>query len=142
MCCEYRVMLPKFTIGLNETQLGIVAPTWFMATMKNTISLRESEKALTLGTLFPTEEALRIGLVDEIAADRADAIAKCEAFLLRFKKIPPMARALTKQHFRIKDIQELEDNRSSDVDLFAAAVSNPKVQQGLELYIQSLKAKK
>ena len=29
MSCEYRVMLPKFTIGLNETQLGIVAPTWF-----------------------------------------------------------------------------------------------------------------
>ena len=30
MCCDYRVMVgPKFTIGLNETQLGIVAPFWF-----------------------------------------------------------------------------------------------------------------
>lgn len=135
-------MLPKFTIGLNETQLGIVAPTWFMASMKNTISSREAEKALTLGTLFPTDEALRVGLIDEIAADRADAIAKCEAFLLRFKKIPPMARALTKQNFRIKEIQELEDNRTNDVDLFVSVVSSPKVQQGLELYIQSLKAKK
>lgn len=135
-------MLPKFTIGLNETQLGIVAPTWFMATMKNTISNREAEKALTLGTLFPTDEALRIGLVDEIAVDRAEAIAKSEAFLNRFKKIPPMARALTKQNFRIKDIQELEDNRTADVDLFASTVTNPKVQQSLEIYIQALKAKK
>ena len=30
MCCDYRVMVgPKYTIGLNETQLGIVAPFWF-----------------------------------------------------------------------------------------------------------------
>ena len=30
MCCDYRAMVgPKFTIGLNETQLGIVAPFWF-----------------------------------------------------------------------------------------------------------------
>lgn len=142
MCCEYRVMLPKYSIGLNETQLGIVAPTWFMATMKNTISSRNAEMALTLGTLFPTEEALRIGLIDEIATDKADAIAKSEAFLSRFKKIPPMARALSKQNFRNKDIQELEDNRTSDVDLFEAVVSNPKVQKSLEVYIEALKNKK
>ena len=30
MSCDYRVMAqhPKFNIGLNETLLGIVAPTW------------------------------------------------------------------------------------------------------------------
>jgi 3,2-trans-enoyl-CoA isomerase len=29
LCCEYRVMVgPKYTIGLNEAQLGIVAPKW------------------------------------------------------------------------------------------------------------------
>lgn len=142
MSCEYRVMVPKFNIGLNETQLGIVAPSWFMATMKNTIPARQAEMALTLGTLFTTEEALRIGLVDDIGVDKADAIAKCTTFLNRFKKIPPMARALTKQHFRIKEIQALEDTRTADIDLFQAAVSNPKVQQSLELYIEALKSKK
>ena len=135
-------MVPKFNIGLNETQLGIVAPSWFMATMKNTITARQAEMALTLGTLFTTEEALRIGLVDDVGVDKADTIAKCTAFLTRFKKIPPMARALTKQHFRIKEIQALEDNRTADIDLFQAAVSNPKVQQSLELYIEALKSKK
>lgn len=142
MCCEYRAMLPNFTIGLNETKLGIVAPTWFMATMKNTIPSRTAEMALTLGTLFSTEEAHRIGLIDDIATDKADAVAKCEAFLASFKKIPALARGLTKQHFRIKDIQELEDNRTSDIDLFEAAVSNPKVQKSLEVYIEALKNKK
>lgn len=53
-------MLPNFSIGLNETQLGIVAPTWFQATMRNTLSRRDAELALTLGTLFNTEEALKV----------------------------------------------------------------------------------
>jgi 3,2-trans-enoyl-CoA isomerase len=35
LSCEYRVMLPNFTIGLNETKLGIVAPSWFMARFNN-----------------------------------------------------------------------------------------------------------
>jgi Delta3-Delta2-enoyl-CoA isomerase len=142
MSCEYRVMLPKFTIGLNETQLGIVAPTWFMATMKNTIPTRTAEMALTLGTMFNTDEALNIGLIDELAVDKADAIAKCETFLNKFKKIPAVARGFTKQQLRIKDIQALEDNRISDIDMFEAAVSLPLVQKSLEMYIEALKKKK
>lgn len=34
MSCDYRIMAqhPKFNIGLNETLLGIVAPTWVSCT--------------------------------------------------------------------------------------------------------------
>lgn len=141
MCCEYRVMLPNFSIGLNETQLGIVAPTWFQATMRNTLSRREAELALTLGTLFSTDEALKVGLIDEVAASKEEGIAKATSFLDRFKKISPQARSMTKQALRSKDIMELEDNRSQDVDLFVYAVTQPKVQKGLEMYLESLKKK-
>lgn len=141
MCCEYRVMMPNFSIGLNETQLGIVAPTWFMATMRNTMSRREAELALTQGTLFSTEEALKVGLVDEVVASKEEGLAKAVSFLDRFKKISPQARSMTKQALRSKDIMELEDNRLQDVDLFVFAVSQPKVQKGLEVYLEALKKK-
>lgn len=141
MSCEYRVMAPKFTIGLNETQLGIVAPTWFQATMKNTIPLRQAEMALTQGRMFSTDEALQIGLVDELATDKADALAKCEKFIESFRKIPREARMITKQSFRRSAIEELENNRDQDIQLFAYAVSQPKAQQNLEAYLEKLKKK-
>lgn len=141
MACEYRVMVPNYKIGLNESQLGIVATPWFMATMRNTISLRHAEMALTLGTLFETDEALKIGLVDELAKDKPDAIAKCEAFLDKFKKIPPLARAFTKQQFRRRDLQALVDNRAGDLGDFVELIENPKVQQTLGSYIEALKKK-
>lgn len=98
-------MLPKFTIGLNETQLGIVAPTWFQGPMRNTIGERQAEIALTTGRMFTTDEALKIGLVDELASDKADALAKAEKFLNRFAKIPNVARTMTKMQFRSKDLR-------------------------------------
>lgn len=98
-------MVNNFTIGLNETKLGIVAPFWFMSSMKNTISDRESELALTSGRLFKTEEALKIGLIDEIANDKEDALARSENFFKRFDGCHPMARTFTKQQLRGKYVE-------------------------------------
>jgi Delta3-Delta2-enoyl-CoA isomerase len=142
MSCEYRVMLPNYTIGLNETQLGIVAPTWFMATMKNTISPRRTEMALTLGTLFKTDEALRIGLIDEIAKDKAEAIAKCEAYLHKFDKMPRHGRDMTKISIREADIEQLQRNRESDIESFVVNVNNEKIQKSLGMYVSYLKWRK
>jgi Delta3-Delta2-enoyl-CoA isomerase len=53
-------MLPNYTIGLNETKLGIVAPSWFIAAMRNVLPRRDAEKALTMGTMFTSDEALKV----------------------------------------------------------------------------------
>jgi Delta3-Delta2-enoyl-CoA isomerase len=58
--CEYRVMLPKYTIGLNETQLGIVAPSWFMDTMRNVIKPRDAEMVRLLEYLLKTISDFKI----------------------------------------------------------------------------------
>lgn len=142
MACEYRVMANNFTIGLNETKLGIVAPTWFMATMENTIGRRQTELALTTGKLFTTAEAEKVGLIDEVVDTKEQAIERCSLWLQQFKKIAPDARNLTKLAFRAKTIQDLEENRADDVERFLYFVQMPKVQKGIEAYLEALKNKK
>lgn len=142
LCCEYRVMAgPKYTIGLNETQLGIVAPRWFQDSMKNVLPLRQAELALTTGKMFSTEDALKVGLIDAVAKDKADAVSQATNFLLQMKKIPRVARSLTKQVFRQDAINWLEKNRDLDLQIFLTSVNQPAVQKGLELYMESLKKK-
>ncbi|XP_046968764.1 enoyl-CoA delta isomerase 1, mitochondrial-like [Vanessa cardui] len=142
MSCEYRVMVQgKFTIGLNETALGIVAPTWFMDTMCHTIPVREAEYALTTARMFTVDEALKVRLVDESASDKADAINKCKSFIKKFERIPPLARSITKQKIRQAPLKNLQENRKADCEEFLAYLKNPKVQQSLDMYIQSLKKK-
>jgi len=139
--CEYRVMCPDYQIGLNETRLGIVAPINLRDSMRNTISNREAEKALTLGTLYSTEEALKIGLIDEIAIDKVKAVERCENFLAQFKNVSPMARAFTKTSLRKKELEELENCREEDFQSFYSNLIEPSVQQRIGEYIQSLKRK-
>lgn len=98
-------MLPKFTIGLNETKLGIVAPSWFQGPLKATIGERQAELALTTGRMFTTNEALKVGLIDEIATDKADCVARAEKFLSQFAKIPRVARSMTKLSVRSKELK-------------------------------------
>ncbi|EDW28453.1 GL18943 [Drosophila persimilis] len=139
--CEYRVMLPKFTIGLNETQLGIVAPKWFMSSFLSVLPQRQAERALNQGRMFSTEEALQIGLIDETATSKEEAVEKCAAFLGTFARVNPLARALTKQQFRAADLQQLENERKDDLEKFLFFINQPAVQKGLGIYLEGLKKK-
>jgi len=40
------------------------------------------------GTLFKPEKALQLGLVDELAKDKMDAIEKCKNYILSYANIP------------------------------------------------------
>lgn len=58
---DVRLMVdaPKAVIGLNETQLGIVAPPYFSEPLAVTVGRRQAERMLQLGALLPSGEALR-----------------------------------------------------------------------------------
>ena len=80
--------------------------------------------ALTQGTIFNTEDALKIGLIDEIAEDKNEATEKCLKFLSRYKNIPKEARALTKLAFRRKVLELLNADREKDIENFVNFVTN------------------
>ncbi|XP_012283182.1 enoyl-CoA delta isomerase 1, mitochondrial-like [Orussus abietinus] len=142
MACEYRVFVEgKHTIGLNETKLGIIAPKWFQDSYISTIGHREAELALLRGSLFPPQEALKIGLVDELASDKQDAINKCDKYINYYAKIPGDARKFTKLEIRKNAMSWLESNRDLDTNIFLTYIQHPKVQTGLDLYVKSLKQK-
>ncbi|XP_046654971.1 enoyl-CoA delta isomerase 1, mitochondrial-like [Daphnia pulicaria] len=142
MCCDSRIMLNgKSRIGLNETKLGIVAPSWFKDTFVNTIGVRQSERALQLGSLFSPEEALKIGLVDKLVPDMETATAVAEAELKEFLQIPGMARYLSKMRIREAAIKDLSETREADLNQFVNFAKTDAVQKGLGLYLQNLAKK-
>lgn len=98
-------MVNNYKIGLNETQVGIAVPPWLIATMKDILGPRQTELALTSSKLFNTEEAFKIGLIDEVASDKEDCLKRSENFFHRLSKSNPTARVFTKQTLRNKNIQ-------------------------------------
>uniref|UniRef100_A0A8C5MBH5 Enoyl-CoA delta isomerase 1, mitochondrial n=1 Tax=Leptobrachium leishanense TaxID=445787 RepID=A0A8C5MBH5_9ANUR len=85
MCCDFRIMAdnPKYTIGLNETQLGIVAPFWLKDTITNILGHRLTEQSLQLGQMYTS--ALKIGLVDQLVPE--DKVQSTAAYFLTDEKM-------------------------------------------------------
>jgi Delta3-Delta2-enoyl-CoA isomerase len=142
MCCEYRVMVPGYKIGANEVTFGVPVPRLLINVLSTLLSKRDAEFAAITGKLYSTEEALSIGFIDEIAKDKAEAIAKCEAFITRFKKTPPLARGITKQFVRNKELEYIQNNREKDLNEFVQSILNPESQQSIKTYYETLSKKK
>ncbi|TMW65121.1 hypothetical protein Poli38472_009288 [Pythium oligandrum] len=141
MCCDWRVMTAgKPMIGLNETQLGIVAPTWFRDTFVNTIGHREAEKMLGLGLQVDANKAKAIGLVDE-AVPLEEVMPRATAAMERWLAIPDLARVKTKQLMRQDTADRLRQNQKEDLDHFTDFAQTDKVQKTLGWYLESLKKK-
>ncbi|KAK3091032.1 hypothetical protein FSP39_016632 [Pinctada imbricata] len=140
MSCDYRVMAPGYKIGLNETQLGIVAPFWFQDLIINTMGFRQSEMALQLGTLFTSEEALNLGMVDKIVPQE-QVMETAIQEIHKWKKIPGFARQITKSALRKPSIDKLHSKREEDIANFRDFITKDSIQKTLGMYIESLKKK-
>eukprot|EP00644_Phytophthora_capsici_P013466 jgi/Phyca11/548597/estExt2_Genewise1Plus.C_PHYCAscaffold_290262 len=141
MCCDYRIMTSgKPMIGLNETQLGIVAPTWFRDTFVNTIGHREAEKMLGLGLQVDATKAKAIGLVDE-AVSLEEVFPRAETAIGKWLAIPDMARVKTKMLLRQETADRLIATREKDLEAFTDFAQTDKVQKSLGMYLASLKKK-
>lgn len=91
--------------------------------------------------MFIIRLLLQVGLIDEVASDKADAVAKCKQFVKKFDKIPALARSMTKQKIRAGPLRWMEENADQDLQEFLMFVGHPKVQKSLEMYVQALKKK-
>ncbi|XP_050311903.1 enoyl-CoA delta isomerase 1, mitochondrial-like [Anthonomus grandis grandis] len=139
MCCDYRLIVPKAYLGLSETRLGLISPPLFAATMINIIGRRHSELALTAGKLFSSEEALNVGLVDEIVASKEEGLDKGYDFLQGFKDVSPWGRNRSKQMLRGRTLRNMVEGREEDLKGFVEMVQRQDVQQYIEDYLNSLK---
>ncbi|XP_048757865.2 enoyl-CoA delta isomerase 1, mitochondrial-like [Ostrea edulis] len=140
-CCDFRIMAPNFTIGLNETQLGIVAPFWFVDTMLNTVGFRQTEMALQLGSLFKTDEALKIGLIDKIIPQE-EVVTAAQQEMQKWLKIPSFARQLSKTEIRRPTIEKLLQRKEEDIRHFRDYITKESIQRSLGMYLDNLKNKK
>ena len=67
LACDYRVMAEgQYIIGLNEVPVGITVPNSIFNLYAFWIGQAHAHRSLLEGKLFSPEEALQIGLVDEV----------------------------------------------------------------------------
>lgn len=99
LCCDSRVMTPQGTIGLNEVALGIPVPKFWGHVMGATIGERAAERLLLSGGMASPQQALALGMVDELV-EKDGLLASAEAVAARLAKLPGHAFAASKLSLR------------------------------------------
>lgn len=130
LCCDYRVLADgPYRIGLNETQVGLVAPEGIQALLARVVGAHRAERLLVEGAMPEAREALRIGLVDELT-DIDDVPARARAWLERLLHLPSMPMRETRAIARRDVVAALAPERI-DLERFVEQWSHPDTQAAL-----------
>lgn len=137
LCCDYRVMADgEFRIGLNETQVGLVAPEGIQRLLRRVVGPQRAERLLVAGEMVDARQALRIGLVDELA-EPGQVAARAQAWLEALLTLPRTPVLATRAIARVDVVAALAPELIQ-LDRFLAAWNDPETQTALRALVARL----
>lgn len=140
--CDYRVMARgNFKIGLNEVQVGLTVPEVIQLAFKRLLGAHRAERMMVAGALVEPDEALRIGLVDELA-EVDQVIAQSLAWCHKHLALPPEAMSNTRRLARRDLADIMGDAARFPADAFADSWFTDETQTTLQAMVARLKSKK
>ena len=130
LCCDYRVMADgPYRIGLNETQVGLVAPEGIQFLLARVVGAHRAERLLVGGALIEASEAHAIGLVDELTGID-DVATRAKVWLEGLLQLPRGPVLETRRIARRDVVAALQPERIN-LERFVAAWMEPDTQAGL-----------
>lgn len=139
--CDYRVMARgAFRIGLNETQVGLVVPDLIQAAMRRLLGSHRAERLMVGGTMLDSEQALAVGLVDELI-DTELVVGRAIGWLQDLLKLPPAAMAETRRLARADLAATFDIVGAIDTSDFVERWFSSEAQSVLGAMVAKLKAK-
>ncbi len=137
LCCDYRVMAAgDYRIGLNETQVGLVAPEGIQRLMRRVVGPHRAERLLVAGEMVDAQRALEIGLVDELAP--IDQVAlRARDWLANLLALPRKPMLATRAIARAGVVDALRPELL-ELDRFVASWNDPDTQAALRALVARL----
>jgi enoyl-CoA hydratase/carnithine racemase len=140
--CDWRIAAQgPFKIGLSEVQVGLPLPPIILHCLRRLVGPHQAERLAVRGLLMETDEARRIGLVDEVISPEnvtARAVQWCSEMLA----IPPNAMAYTRQQARADLRAIFERDLNPEIEEVGEAWWQPETQAMLHAVVERLSKKK
>ena len=142
ICCDYRIMAEgEYIIGLNEVPVGLVVPKGVFDLYSFWIGEALAYRSLLEGKLFNPQQALSVGLVDEIVPfDRIQ-----NAALRKVKAVTQFERnawSTTKMNFRKNLVDGLQRDQEIVINQVLQQWWKPSTRSVMKTIIENLTKKK
>jgi enoyl-CoA hydratase/carnithine racemase len=123
---------------LNEVQVGLSIPEVIQCALRRLVGIYRAERMMVAGQMIEPEQALKIGLVDELAAVD-EVVPRALAWLGDLLKLPPQAMATTRLLARSDLIGLFANPTRLSVEEFADAWFGAETQATLKTLVAKLK---
>lgn len=139
LCCDYRVMARgPFRIGLNEVQVGLVAPDCIQYLMRRVVGTYRAERLLVSGALVEAEQALAFGLVDELT-EAEMVVTRANHWLEELLKLPAASMLATRRLARADMVAALDGFDETSLSGFMDDWYAPATQAALQALVARLR---
>ncbi|KAI3653375.1 hypothetical protein MP228_001322 [Amoeboaphelidium protococcarum] len=149
LCCDYRIMTDSQSsngfakIGLNEVSIGIMVPKYWGKLFLQTAGSRgHAEKLLLTGQMLTPEQALKLGIVDEVVPLQQVLERGEQLMQTQFTKIPSAGYALTKRVLREDFAQQWQNYGEEEARQAWKQLQQESIVSSLGNILQSLSGKK
>lgn len=137
MFCDRRVMAAgDYKLGLNEVQVGIHLPPVVLACLRRLVGPRVAEYLAVTGPLLSPQQALQLGLVDEL--DEPDFVVSRAVEWCQCVVALPEAAMSTRRDARADLVALFEDTSEPEQDSFTASWFSPSTQQHVRAVVERL----
>lgn len=142
LACDRRILAEgKAKIGVTELSVGVPFPVAAMEVLRFQVPDRIAQDLVYTSRLVGPEEALGLGLVDELAEadallDRAVSVAE------QLGRIPGGTFGLTKHQLRQDTIERIPDQELHLDDEILGTWSDPEILDGIRAFMAAATGKK
>ena len=139
---DYRVMMKgDWKIGLNEVQVGLVVPPQIQRVLIRLVGTYRAERLLVAGALLSPDEALKVGMVDELADDYEATVAQAVAWCTAHASLPRNAMSRTREIVRTDMRNIYADFDEADREAFCDVWFSDETQAVMGQVLARLKNK-
>jgi enoyl-CoA hydratase/carnithine racemase len=136
--CDYRIMTHgNYKIGLNEVAVGLCPGKIAYQAFRRQVGARHADQLVIRGEFVDPVEALRIGLVERLAAPE-QVIPEAIAYAQSFLDLPPQAMYETRRIARNDLVLLCEEAMRDDSDQLHKRWFGAEAQQGLRQLAEKL----
>ncbi|TCC93403.1 enoyl-CoA hydratase/isomerase family protein [Pedobacter frigiditerrae] len=141
LACDARVMAEgKYIIGLNEVPVGIIVPNSIFNLYSFWLGKANATRSLLEGKLFNPEEALAIGLIDEIVKPES-ILTTAERKARKYMAFEGNTWSKSKINIRKDLINSTSSDQTADLEIMLKQWWSPSTRAILKTIIDSLQRK-
>ena len=131
MACDVRLASPAARFGMTPAKLGLVYPLHDTKLLVDAVGASQAKRMLFTARVFNAAEALRIGLIDDVADDLDDAV---DDFTSRVVALSPATQRAAKAIVR-RILDGASDDDAASAEQFDSAFDSADFTEGVAAFL-------